>query len=187
MIKKIKDKLKNSEQEKYPSASIMLDISKNEYEREYERTSMLDSKASFFISALIAIVTIFIPIIPFTELIDFLKKSTKTEIALVTISLCLFFLAVIFFILAIYNLYKGFCLKKYKSVSIEDLNDEETLQLTENQVERGLLKHYNTILSHNIDVNNEKAEKISVGFKYSIFSFAFLCISTISLIIIIGG
>ena len=67
------------------------------------------------------------------------------------------------------------------------LNDEETLQFAENQVERGLLKHYNTILSYNIDVNNEKAEKISVGFKYCIFSFAFLCVSTISLIIIIGG
>ena len=78
-------------------------------------------------------------------------------------------------------------MKKYKNINIENLNDEETLQFAENQVERGLLKHYNTILSYNIDVNNEKAEKISVGFKYCIFSFAFLCVSTISLIIIIGG
>ncbi len=165
----------------------MLDISRNEYERERERASILDNKASFFISALIAVVTIFIPIIPFAELRAFLKNSTKTEIVLATINLCLFLLAIIFFILALYNLYKGFCLKKYKNINIEDLNDEETLQFSENQVKRGLLKHYNTILSYNIDVNNKRAEKISVGFKYSIFSFAFLCISTISLIIIIGG
>lgn len=164
----------------------MLDISRNEYERERERASILDNKASFFISALIAVVTIFIPIIPFAELITFFKTSTKAGIVLATISLCLFLIAIAFLILAIYNLFKGFGLTKYKNINIENLNDEETLQFEENQVKRGLLKHYNTILSYNIDVNNERAKKISIGFKYCIFSFAFLCASTISLIIIIG-
>lgn len=175
------------QKEKYPSASIMLDISRNEYERERERASILDNKASFFISALIAVVTIFIPIVPFAELRTFFKTSTTGGIVLVTISLCLFLIAIVFLILAICNLFKGFYLTKYKNVNVENLNDEETLQFAENQTERGLLKHYNTILSYNIDINNERAEKIAVGFKYYIFSFAFLCVSTISLIIIIGG
>jgi len=70
---------KVSRAEDYPSASLMLEISKTEYERERERSNMLDNKASFFLSASIAVLTIFIPIIPFSKIVDFFNSATDCE------------------------------------------------------------------------------------------------------------
>mgnify|MGYP003293965947 CR=1 FL=1 len=191
MIKRIKVKRPDSHEKecetiKYPSASLMLDISRNEYERERERSNMLDNKASLFISAALAILTIIIPIIPFSEFILFYKSETKIRIVVITIVLGLLFTSTILFVIAIYNLCKVITVKKYKNVNFENLNDDTILQSNENQTKRALVEHYNTILNYNLSINNEKAEQIKIGFKYGILSFAFLFISTISLLILMG-
>lgn len=173
--------------DEFPSASLLLDISRNEYERERERANMLDNKSSFFISATIAITTIYIPLIPFHKLIEDFDVFEKKQLILITIFICFVVIALVFLILAIYNLYKSYALKIYKNVNIENLNDSEILSTEQNQVEKALVEHYNTILIHNFEVNNSKAEKISLGLKYCILSFAFLCIPTVCLIAIIGG
>ena len=53
---------------KYPAASILLEVSMNEYAKERERTNTIENKANVFISVIIALFTIYIPIIPFSKL-----------------------------------------------------------------------------------------------------------------------
>lgn len=173
--------------EDYPSASLMLEISKTEYERERERSNMLDNKASFFLSASIAVLTIFIPIIPFSKIVVFFSSATKVNLSITIIALSLLFSALILFIISVYNLYSAYNIRKYKNINYENLNNEGILQTKRNQTERGLVKHYNSILVYNATVNDEKAIKIQTGLKYSIFSFSFMFVSTILLIILIGG
>lgn len=173
--------------EDYPSASLMLEISKAEYERERERSNMLDNKASFFLSATIAVLTIFIPIIPFSKLVGFFNSATKVYMSLVIIAICLLFTALVFFLISAKNLYSAYNVQKFKNINYENLDDDGILQTKKNQTERGLIKHYNDILVYNATVNNEKANKIRTGLKYSVLSFSFIFISTILLIILIGG
>lgn len=171
----------------YPSATTMLQISQNEYERERERSNMLDNKASFFLSASIAVLTIFVPIIPFSKIIDFFYSATKSYTIMAIIALCILFTALVLFIISIYNLYSAYNVQKFKNIEYENLNDDQILQTSKNQTERGLINHYNTILIFNAEVNNKKAKKIQIGLKYSVISFSFIFISTILLIILIGG
>lgn len=178
---------KVSRAEDYPSASLMLEISKTEYERERERSNMLDNKASFFLSASIAVLTIFIPIIPFSKIVDFFNSATKGYMSIAIIALCLLFAALILFVISVSNLYSAYNVHKFKNINYENLDDDSILQTKKNQTERGLVKHYNGILVYNATVNNEKANKIRTGLKYSVLSFSFIFISTILLIILIGG
>lgn len=170
----------------YASASILLDVSREECARERERTNILDNKANIFMSAIIAVVTIFIPIIPFSKLIEAFKSATKPNAVALTVTLCVFLLAVIFMVKAILNLYGAFKLKRFLSVDFKSLNNESNFQQPKTAVEKGLIEHYNTIIENNSNVNNEKAIKITAGLKYSMVSFSLLCISAISLIVLVG-
>ena len=67
------------------------------------------------------------------------------------------------------------------------MNDPNILKCSENDVKKGLIDHYNKILSSNADINSKKADRISVGLRYSIISFILLSLSTIALIIMLGG
>lgn len=172
--------------DRYPSATTMLEISKIEYDKERERTGNLDNKASFFISAIIAIITIYIPIIPSAQIKQIYIGSSVTLIILVTICICILAGTLIVLIIAFYNLYKSFSLKPYNRVNFENLNNEQLLLLDQNTVERGLLDHYNTILTNNSKMNNNKADKLNIGIKYSIIFFIMLSVTSTCLLIITG-
>jgi len=159
----------------------------DEYTKEIERSNILDNKANAFISVIIAIFTIYIPIIPFSKFIDAYSELGKIGIICITISLCLMTLAVVLMIIAFINLYRGFKIQGFFRVDFDNLNDPKLLALFENDVKKGFIDHYNTILKRNAEINTKKAERISAGLKYSIISFVALSLSTIALIIMMGG
>lgn len=172
---------------KYPAASTLLEVSMDEYAKERERTNTIENKANVFISVIIALFTIYIPIIPFSKLLTAYSTFSKTGIACVTAALCVMILSVVFLIIAFVNLYKGYKIKPYLRVEFSSLNDENILVQSENNVKRALIDHYNTILIGNSKINSEKADAVSVGIKYSIIAFALLSLSAIALIIMLGG
>ena len=71
------DKINNSAELKkpyYPSAHILLQCAWDEYTKERERSQFLDSKASFFMSAVVLVAAVFVPMIPFEGI-----RKTFTE------------------------------------------------------------------------------------------------------------
>lgn len=184
---KARVKVAENKETSFPSASIMLEVSMDEYTKERERSNILDNKANAFISVIIALFTLYIPIIPFSKLINAYSTFGRIGIACTTIILCIMILSLVLMIIAFVNLYKGFKLQPYYRVEFSNLNDTCLLKHSENDVKKGLVDHYNTILTGNADINNKKAEKISVGLKYSIIAFVLLSLSTIALIILLGG
>lgn len=78
---------------KYPAASTLLEVSMDEYARERERTNTIENKANVFISVIIALFTIYIPIIPFSKLLTAYSTFSKTGIACVTAVLCVMILS----------------------------------------------------------------------------------------------
>ena len=159
----------------------------DEYAKERERSNILDNKANAFISVIIAVFTLYIPIIPFSKLIAAYSHFGKTGTVCITIVLCIMVVALILMVIAFVNLYRGFKIQPFLRVDFSSLNDTNLLQCSENDVEKGLIDHYNTILTGNADINSKKAEYISAGLRYSIISFVLLSLSTIALIIMLGG
>ena len=188
-MRKVKVQIKNTEtpKENYPSASVMLEISMNEYAMERERSNILDNKANAFISVIIAIFTLYIPIIPFSKLVIAYSQFEKGGIVCLTSTLCVMVASLILMIIAFVNLYSGFKIQPYCRVDFSNLNDITLLQQSENNVKKGLIDHYNYILTNNAEINTKKANKITIGLKYSIIAFALLSISTVALIILLGG
>ena len=174
-------------QDKYPSASVLLDISLDEYAKERERTNTIESKANAFISVIIAIFTIYIPIIPFSKLGIAYSTFNKIGVVCLTVTLCVLLSSIILLVFAFINLYRGYKVKPYLRVEFSSLNDDSILAQSENDVKRALVEHYNTILTGNAKINTEKAEAVADGIKYSIIAFALLSLSAITLIIMIGG
>lgn len=189
MERKDKEQIEKTENvnENYPSASVMLEISMDEYTKERERTNTLDNKANAFISVIIAIFTLYIPIIPFSKLTSAYSQFGKMGIACVTVVLCVIVLSFILMIIAFVHLYKGFKIQPFYRVNFSNLKDVKLLHFSENDVKKGLIDHYNTILTGNADINTQKANEISIGLRYSIISFILLSLSTIVLIIMLGG
>lgn len=169
-----------------PSATIMLDIAKDEYDKERERSTNLDTKANIFISAIIAIIALYIPIIPFQSFRYAFTKADQTSTILITIGIYTLCLALIFLSIAFYNLYKVLSVKPFHRVSYENFNDEEVLHMQPNDVEQALLDQYNRILENNANINNDKVKRLKQGIKYSIISFSMITLSAIFLLIVIG-
>jgi len=159
----------------------------DEYTKERDRSNILDNKANAFISVIIAIFTLYIPIIPFSKLKLAYSQFGKGGIICVTVALCVMVASLVFMIIAFVNLYNGFKIQPYCRVDFSNLNDITLLQGSQNDVKKGLIDHYNTILISNAEINTKKADKISNGLKYSIIAFALLSLSTIALIILLGG
>lgn len=168
----------------YPAASLMLDISRSEFMIERERSNNIDNKANIFITIIITLITIYIPIMPLSSLKEIYKQPYNNNVVTATICICFLVLSVISLTICLYNLIGVISLKPFQRMNFENLNDEQILKASQNEVERGLLDHYNTILTNNVDINDKKADKISLGIKYWIIFFCLLSVSTIILLII---
>lgn len=175
----------NKKEEKYPSAPALLEVAKDEYSKERERTNSLDNKAGIFVAAIIAVTTVFIPIIPFDLIAKEYTSGARTD--LLTASLCILFLAIVLLIIAFFRLYKAISIKSYMVPKIEDLKDPEMLAQDSNVTKKGLIKHYCTIITNNQSVNEKKADSINAGLCLSLYGFLVLSVSTIALKIILGG
>ena len=170
-IVKVQVKNKEKLKENYPSAAVMLEISMDEYTKERERSNMLDNKANAFISVIIAIFTLYIPIIPFSKLMTAYAQFGKVGITCVTADLCIMVASLVLMIVAFINLYNGFKIQDFYRVEFSNLNDDNFQRQPEDVIKKGLVNHYNKILTGNAEINTKKAEKIAIGLKYSIISF----------------
>lgn len=168
------------------TSTIYLDIVRETYNNEIERTNMLDKKASVFITAIIAVITIFIPIIPFEQIIEVYQYGNKLQIIVATCSLCALLVSFVLLGVAFFYLYKAFSLRSFGKVNLENISKNINQKHSIIEVEKNLFSHYKTICVENTNTNNEKAQRIKYGLKLSMFSFLILCIAVISLIIVVG-
>ncbi len=168
------------------TSTIYLDIVRETYNNEIERTNMLDKKASVFITAIIAVITIFIPIIPFEQIIEVYQYGNKLQIIVATCSLCALLVSFVLLGIAFFYLYKAFSLRSFGKVNLENISKTINQKHSIIEIEKNLFSHYKTICVENTNINNEKAKKIKFGLKLSMFSFLILCIAAISLIIVVG-
>ena len=181
------EKIQNtSENEiKYPSASILLEICKDEYSKERERATNYETKAGLFLSGIIALITIYLDIIPFKKISTNLLSSTNNFTIIITSIYCLLLLiSFIFIILSFFHFTYILDSKKYMRVEYDNLNCEQNNMAVPDLVMYAMNQHYYQILKHNTSINNIKANKFSLGIKFTLIAFVLLIISTILILFI---
>ncbi len=170
----------------FPSAGLLLESARDEYTKERDRTQFLDNKASFFMSAIILVATIFVPVIPFSKF----RKALLGGVLYEQIVLCVFGVLLLvsfgFLISAFRNLYNAYKIKAYERFNPENINKLDVLQAHKNSVEKALCDDYRDTIEKNIKNNDDKTISIQAGLKECSVGFLLLTISAIILMIVIG-
>jgi hypothetical protein len=163
----------------YPSAAVFLDVIKDEYEKERDRSNSLDNKANIFISAIIAALAIFIPSIPYGEIKGYIIKCDRIPFLFIWIMIGCLGTAMVLITISFYNLYQALKVRGFKRPQIETLKNENFLKYNENYSQKALIDHYYTILTYNQDVDTTKADKLQLGILLSVIAFLLMMVVTI--------
>ena len=184
--KKKEERIEENVKQKYPFADEMLTTIRQEYETENDRKKTLDTKASTFITVNIALLTIFIPLIPFMELQSFFDKSSGVEKSVAIIGLIMLGVSIVLLLVSFVILVYVAGISGYRRVQLDDI-----LKLSSNEEQRDiscvkqtLVAHYHQILRGTIDdegnykINTGRADKIQLGIILMVIGYVILFIST---------
>lgn len=170
----------------FPSAGLLLESAKDEYTKERERTQFLDNKASFFMSAIILMATIFVPVIPFGKFIKTITEGeTYQQLSLAALGVLLV-VAFGFLVSAFKSLYEAYKIKEYQRFNVENLSNLNAHSQKREILEKVLCEDYRNTIEKNIKNNDYKATSIQAGIKNCAIGFLLLSLTAIMLMIIIG-
>lgn len=168
----------------FKSASIAVQVMMDEYTKERERGGILDNKAVALITILIALITVYLPIIPFDKIKTIYESDSKNKLLALGIIILIFLIALVIIGITFAKLINVVKLKVYKRVDIEKLLKEEYLTAEPDMYGQALSDHYKSLIIQNSENNDIKSDKLNSCFILTIISFVFLLISCISMMII---
>lgn len=172
-------------EDKHDSASVMLRVTENQYSVERQRTGSLDAKAGMFIGLIFAVLTFVFPSIPFKKIKLCLTTKNKYELCLLIDTLILLTVAVIFLVLAIYNLYSGYSLKEFSAFDTKSMCDSELLNQKESITQRTLIEDYCEAIKQNAETNDAKAILIRKGLKDTMIAFSLMLSTVVAINLIV--
>lgn len=183
------ESIEENVKQKYPFADVMLTTIRQEYEAENDRKKTLDTKASTFITVNIALLTIFIPLIPFMKLHSFWEKSSGIEKNVAIVGLIMLGASIVLLLVSFVILVYAAGISGYRRVQLDSIL---SLSSREDQrdiscVKQALVAHYHQMLRGTIDdkgnykINTGRADKIQLGIIFTVIGYVVLFISTIIL------
>lgn len=186
---KKEENIEENAKQKYPFADEMLTTIRQEYETENDRKKTLDTKASAFITVNIALLTIFIPLIPFMNLKSFFHKSSGIEKSVAIIGLIMLGVSIMLLLISFVILVYAAGISGYKRVQLDSILNLSSYeeQRDVSCVKQTLVAHYHQILRGTIDdegnykINTGRANKIQLGIILVVIGYVILFISTIVL------
>lgn len=173
-----------NEEINFESSGIFLEMAKDEYTKESERANSLDGKSSFFITVIVAVATIFVPIIPFSKFRDFFKSSEGNREGFAIIFLFLLLTSFVFLANAFLEFYKAYKLTEYLHPNLKMIDTKENHIAEQEIVNKALCDHYKEIVEGNREVNDNKCVHIASGLSFCGIGFLLLVATTIGLLVI---
>lgn len=168
----------------FKSANTAVQVMMDEYTKERERGGILDNKAIALITVLIALITVYLPIIPFDKIKSIYAADSKNQLIALGIIVLIFISALIFTGITFLNLMDIVKLKEYKRIEIDKILKDENLILESDVYEQALCDHYKKLIIQNSSINDVKSDKLNDCFKWTILSFTFLLISCVGMLLI---
>lgn len=178
MSKKKKNEVTSKNFTIYNGASTALPTMMDEYSKECERANKLDSKANFLITVLIALLTVYVPIIPFQTITTIYLNSSKIVFTVIIVAIIVLLISLIIAVISFYKLIMIIKPDEYRKVDTSLICKEEYLKCDKDIMDKALCEHYAELIFHNSKVNDKKAENLSHCFLMIAYVFFFLLIST---------
>lgn len=165
----------------FEGAKAALPIFADEYSKECDRKTIIENKVISLVTIEIAIMTVFMPIIPFGSIGKFLFDDCNSIVITTTFACILLSIGIIIMVISFGILMSAVNIQTYSKVDIEKLDLEENLKQDVNSVEKGLCDHYKEITLANSILNDKKAKKYKIGLPLTIVSFWSMVLGTILL------
>lgn len=165
----------------FKGAKIALPIFMDEYTKEYDRKTIIENKVISLATIEIAILTVFIPIIPFEYIRVYLNSNCNSTIIIATLACAILATSGTMMAVSFGILMSAVSVRAYVKVAIEELDLENNLTKEANSVEKGLCDHYKSITIENSILNDKKARKYQSCVPITIISFLLLALGTILL------
>lgn len=174
----------NAPQIIFQSASSALPTMADEYTKERERASILDNKSISLITVLIALLTVYIPLIPFETIYSTYLDGSKNEFALVFLAVLMLIASFVVTAISFTKLIKTIKLQEYRKADIDMICKEDYLKCDKDVMEKALCEHYQELIHYNLKINEDKVKNLSGCFSMVSIVFFLLLISTVILKIV---
>ena len=171
----------NTTEVAFEGVRVALPVFIDEYSKECDRKNVIENKINTLLTIEIAILTVFIPIVPFGNIKTYLFGNCNGIIIVTTIACVLLEISIVMMAVAFGILMSAVSIQTYSKVDIEKLDLEDNLRQDANSVEKGLCDHYKTITLENSNLNDKKASKYQICLPIIIVSFLLLTLGTILL------
>ncbi len=187
-MKKIINLLKQNDEETnklgFTGAEVALHVMMDEYAKSKERAQIIDNKAIALLTILVALLTIYMPLIPYEKFHKVFSEGTKANLVILVIAAVLLVLALIISVVVFYKLIKTIKTQAYKQVDVNELVDADTLIYPKDEVEKALCVHYKEIIENNSNINDSKTTNMQRCFTQVIAIFFLLLVSTVAVLFI---
>ncbi len=171
----------NTTEVAFEGARVALPIFMDEYSKECDRKNVIENKINTLLTIEIAILTVFIPIVPFECIKTYLFDNCNDITITATIACVLLGISIVMMAVAFGILMSAVSIQTYSKVDINELDLEDNLKQDANSVEKGICDHYKTITLENSNLNDKKANKYQICLPITIVSFFLLALGTILL------
>jgi hypothetical protein len=159
--------------DKHDNNKIILDILREEYKLERDRTRQIENKGKIFLTLMMGFATFVTPYIPLKEIVEILYSNNCLKVSISILGILIILGAVCCFGIAFKNLSRAISLKTSNRVDIERITSDSNKTTEDPELQKKLTRHFVKILETNINYNNKTADDVKLGIKY-LFGFFFL-------------
>lgn len=165
------------EGEEYESSEILLEIAKDEYKNEIDRTSVIDTKVSI---ALPIIATYFFMVLQFESVKSIFSKQLDTRNAVALLySLCnpfIYLAAIICAGASLIFLLRAIITQSYQKIDSACFNKKEIMSMPKKVFSAVMVTYFIRALEHNKEVNDTRVALYKKGLIFVIISLGLFVI-----------
>lgn len=177
----------NVELNDFPSLDVLLSILQDEHASEIARTDRIDNKSIALLTLVIALITVYVPIIPFDALPNIFKSGNCHLIMVTSLFLLLGILALFLTINCVIKIVEIYKPTQYQGINFEALNSDDWLGVSPlAKYQFAVIDHFQDVILSNASINSQKALTLSQQIKKIIIIFGLLSVSSIGLLICSG-
>lgn len=169
--------VENMENEEFAAAEILFDIAKSEYQNEFTRTSVIDSKVGV---TLPIIATYFFLVLQFDSMREiFLTNPDTQNVAMMFWAICrplIYIAAVVCAGIALMSLFRAIIAQAYQTIDPAYFHDKKTMSYSKNEFSAVVVTHYIEATTFNRSTNDLRIARYKRGWSFALISlFLFVC------------
>jgi len=162
--------------EEFPSAKLLLDVSRYEYDKEFSRTDTIDNKANIALTFASVLLVAVAPTMNINKLLN-IPIYNFFEAILPVSYLFLIVTGMILLLCSIFSLINVISTKPYKTIDVQSQYDRENLKTKEDLLSSALINYYIKATVANGEINFSRVKKYKKALYLMVLSMVLLVVS----------